>query len=189
MLNKPRNADIVARTHTELLYIEKEDFLRFLRDTPLPEMLIRLDKNRWEGARWTFEKNRILAALSPMLKNQLMCHLKAKEVKAGTSLYEVGDPVQWYYLIDSGEVLWRKNGWEVVLGAGSFVGEFGPSLGCLVHSCQARALSDLKVFTIRRDEMRAFIKSNPGTYVRMGRSLSDILRRQGRPVEEEGCFR
>lgn len=182
ILNNPRNADIVARTRTELLYIEKEDFLRFLRDTPLPEMLKRLDENRSVGARWTFEKHRILAATSPLQKNQLMCHLDGEFVAEGTYLFRQQDEVEWYYLIDSGEVLFQRDGREVVMGPGSFVGEFGPSFDLTRHQSSARALSDLETYRIGADEMRSFISSYPGTYVRMAKSLSDTLKQQGRPV-------
>jgi CRP-like cAMP-binding protein len=182
ILNKPRNADIVARSRSELLYIEKEDFLRFLRDTPLPKMFKRLDMNRSVGARWTFEKHRILAALSPLQKNLLMCYLEADHVPEGTSLFEPGDPVDWYYLVDSGEVLLQRKEREVVLGPGAFVGEFGPSLELDNHSSRALALSDLEVYKLKGTEMKAFISSYPGTYVRMARSLSDTFKQQGRPA-------
>ena len=182
ILNNPRNADIVARTRTELLYIEKEDFLRFLRDTPLPEMLKRLDENRSVGARWTFEKHRILAATSPLQKNQLMCYLDGEFIAEGTYLFQEHDEVEWYYLIDSGEVLFQRDGREVVMGPGAFVGEFGPSFELQRHHSGARALTDLETYRIHAEEMKSFISSYPGTYVRMAKSLSDTLKQQGRPV-------
>lgn len=185
ILNKPRNADIVARTHSQLLYIEKEDFLRFLRDTTLPKMFKRLDKNRTEGARWTLEKNRILAALSPLQKNLLMCYIKVDHVPQGTVLFAPQDKVHWYYMIDSGEVLLQRGDREVVLGPGAFVGEFGPSLEISHHSSRAVAQTDLEVYKLKATNMRAFVSSYPGTYVRMTKSLSDTLKQQGRPIGGE----
>lgn len=182
ILNSPRNADIVARTRTELLYIEKEDFLRFIRDTSLPQMLIRLNENRSVGARWTFEKHRILAAMSPLQKNRLMCHLEPRSVTRGSYLFRPGDVVDWYYLVDSGEVLFRREQREVVLGPGSFVGEFGGALPSPQHRACARALTELNLYKLHVQEMKAFISSYPGTYVRMAKSLADTLKQQGSPV-------
>ena len=182
ILNKPRNADIIARTYSELLYIEKEDFLRFLRDTSLPKLFKRLDKNRTEGARWTLDKNRILAALSPLQKNLLMCYIKVDHVPEGTVLFKPEDKVKWYYLINAGEVLLEKDEREVVLGPGAFVGAFGSTLEVINHSSKAVALTDLEVYKLKASNMKAFISSYPGTYVRMTKSLSDTLKQQGRPV-------
>ncbi len=176
ILNQPRNADIVARTTTELLYIEREDFLRFVRDTPLPEIVRRLDQNRSIGARWTFEKHRILAAMSPHQKNQLMCTMRGETIPAGSYLYRAGEEVRWYYLIDSGEVRVRRGDEQVILGPGGFVGEFGPSYECSHHSSEAQAHTEMAVYKIAIEDMRAFFRSNPGTFVRMSKSLEKSLR-------------
>ena len=176
ILNQPRNADIVARTRTEVLYIEKEDFLRFISGTPLPELFKRLDKNRSGGARKTFEKHRILAALSPLQKNQLMCWMVEDTLSRGAFLYREREPISWYYLIDSGEVRVRNGDREATLGPGSFVGAFGTSLKSTHHHSEAQALTDLHVFKVSAADMKTFFASNPGTRVRMGKSLKDTLR-------------
>jgi len=103
-------------------------------------------------------------------------------VPEGTYLFREQEEVDWYYLIDSGEVLFQRDGREVVLGPGSFVGEFGPSFDLSRHHSSARALTDLETYRIGAEEMRSFISSYPGTYVRMAKSLSDTLKQQGRPV-------
>lgn len=162
ILNKPRNADIVARTHTELLYIEREDFLLFVRDTRLPEIVKRLDQNRSFGARWTFEKQRILAGLSPIQKNQLMCAMVNDRIAAGSRLFSAGDPLECYYLIDTGQV---RVG-NTLLGPGALVGEWDVER----HRSEATALTDLSVFKISAVDMRAFFTTYPGTYIRLTRS-------------------
>ena len=178
ILNQPRNADIVARTLTELLYIEREDFLRFIRDTDLPQIFTRLDANRSVGARWTFEKHRILAALSPLQKNQLMCSMVSATIPAGTYLYRQAGEVHWYYLVDSGEVRVRRNDGEAVLGPGAFVGEFGPCFQADRHGSEALAETDLSVYKIASNDMKVFFNSNPGTFVRLAKSLRETLRQR-----------
>lgn len=174
ILNKPRNADIVTRTRTELLYIDKEDFLRFVRDTPLPAMLKRLDENRSFGALWTFEKNRILSALSPLQKNQLMCSMLSVSIPMNAYLYREGDQVDWYYLVDTGEVRLRQVDLEITLGPGALVGEFGQSFEVDRHSTEALALSPLSVFKISAEAMKDFFRAYPGTFVRIAKNLSDL---------------
>lgn len=176
ILNQPRNADIVAHTRTELLYIEREDFLRFIRDTSLPDVIRRLDKNRSVGARWTFEHHHILAALSPLQKNQLMCTMVTCTIGAGARLFQPGDTLEWYYLIDSGEVVLRRGGDEATLGRGALLGEFGPCFEDSCHSDEAQALTDLNVYRISAEDMRSFFRSYPGTFVRLSKHLGDVLR-------------
>jgi CRP-like cAMP-binding protein len=180
ILNKPRNADIVARTRTELLYIERQDFLRFIRNTDLPEIFTRLDANRTEGARWVFEKHRILAGLSPLQKNQLMCFMLTTTMEKGTALFQEGEEVRWYYVVAQGEVRIEREGREAVLGSGAFVGELGRSYEASIHAWRARAETDLKLFKIAADDMHTFFSSYPGTFVRLAKYLNDTIRRGGR---------
>jgi len=179
ILNKPRNADIVARTRSELLYIERQDFLDFVRDTPLPEMFRRLEANRSFGARWTFQKHRILTALSPLQKNQLMCCMVKDQVAEGTALFRQGDRVQAYYLVDQGSIEVIRGTQRAVLGPGALVGEFDPGLSREHHGLEVVARSPLEVYRIEADEMRAFFGQNPGTLIRLAKHLDDTLRQGG----------
>lgn len=176
ILNQPRNADIVARTRTELLYIEREDFLRFVHASPLPDIVRRLDQNRTVGASWTFEKHRILAGLAPLVRNQLLCTMIADTVPAGAYLYQAGEEVSWYYLIDTGEVRARRAERECILGPGAFLGELGRSFEVARHGSEAQAITPLKLFKISAQDMREFFRSNPGTFVRLSKWLEETLR-------------
>lgn len=181
ILNQPRNADIVATTHGELLYIEREDFLRFVADTPLPNIFRRLDENRSMGARWTFEKNRILAALSPLQKNQLMCAMVHGHWKAGEYLFREGESLTRYFVIDSGQVRMRRGSSEALLGPGDLIGELGDSYEASHYSAEARAETDLRLYTLAVEDMQAFFRSNPGTFVRLSKALSETLKHGGCP--------
>jgi CRP-like cAMP-binding protein len=174
---QPRNADIVARTRTELLCISREDFLRLVRDTTVPSTFQRLARNRARGARWLFEKHRCLAHLSSLQKNQLLCRMRSATIRKGELLFRAGDPVSRYYLIDTGEVELCKDGREILLGPGSLVGELGEGMDSHLHSTSARASTDLWVYTIESEDMLNFFRSNPGTMIRIARWQHDRLER------------
>lgn len=171
ILDVPRSADIIAVTRTELLYMLRDDFLHFIRETNLFQIFTRLNMNRLFGARWIFEKHRILAGLSALQKNQLMCMMISEEVPSGTYLFRIGDRITSYFLLDKGTVKIIRDGKEKVLGPGSPLGEFDRTLRATHYSLDARAESDLVIYRIRENDMKAFFKINPGTYVRLVKSM------------------
>ena len=179
---QPRNADIVARTRTELLCITREDFLRLVHDTSLPSTFHRLARNRSKGARWVFEKHHSLSALSPLQKNQLMCRMRSATIAKGSPLFAAGDKIGRYYLVDTGEVLLEQQGREILQGPGSLVGELSGSPDQTHHSASARAQSDLWVYTLEADEMARFFRANPGTFVRISKRLRESLRQASPPA-------
>lgn len=179
ILDQPRNADIVARTRTELLTIDREDFLRFVRGTSIPDIVRRLDTNRSVGARWTFEKHRNLAALSSWQMNTLLGAMVAVDIAAGTVLYQVGDPVEAFYLLDTGSVKVRRDAVEASYGPGALLGEFGSRLKHERHSSSARTETEVHAYRISLEDILDFFRSNPGTFVRMSKNDAEHLRRGG----------
>ncbi|MDQ7824952.1 MAG: cyclic nucleotide-binding domain-containing protein [Candidatus Eremiobacteraeota bacterium] len=170
ILGEPRNADIKALTRTELIYINANDFLHFIRGTGLAQIFKRLNANRLFGARWLFEKHRILDGLTPLQKNQLMCMMEIREIRKGASLFRKGEPVSSYFLIDTGTVQISRDGKEAPAGSGTLVGEFDRNLDAARYSSEAQALSDVRAYRIDAIDMKAFFKANPGTYVRLVKS-------------------
>ena len=177
ILNQPRNADIVARTRTELLAIEREDFLRFVRGTTIPEIVRRLDTNRSEGARWTFEKNRHLSALTSWQMNTLLGAMEGVVIPTGTTLYQQDQEIEAFYLIDTGQVRVCRSERETVVGSGVLLGEFGPCLELGRHESSAQTLSEVHAYRIGIEDLREFFRANPGTFVRLSKSYSESLRR------------
>ncbi|MHC9540192.1 MAG: cyclic nucleotide-binding domain-containing protein [Vulcanimicrobiota bacterium] len=166
ILGLPRSADIVARTPAELLYMSRHDFLHFIKDSNIADIFRRLNINRLLGARQIFDKHRVLAALSCLQKNQLMCMMKREDMVKGTVLYNYGDAIMSYYLIEHGEVLMQWGDREVRLGPGATVGDFDRNLAARVHTGKAVALTNLSLFRIMADDMRSFFAANPGTFIR-----------------------
>ncbi len=166
ILGLPRSADIVARTPVELLYMSRHDFLYFIKDSNISDIFRRLNINRLLGARQIFDKHRVLAALSSLQKNQLMCMMKREDVEEGTTLFSVGAAITSYYLIERGEVMMQWGDREVRLGPGAMVGEFDRDLTATVHTGKATALTNLSLFRIKADDMKSFFSANPGTYIR-----------------------
>lgn len=176
---QPRNADIVARTETELLCISKEDFLRLVRGSSIPNTFQRLAANRAQGARWLFEKHRSLATLSPMQRNQLLCRMHRTFIPQGQQLFRAGDPVERTFLIDSGQVQLIGESHSPIVGPGCLVGELGDGLEDGVHRFGAQAHTDLWAYSIGASEMAAFFQCNPGTLVRAARWQKECLTAQG----------
>lgn len=177
ILNQPRNADIVARTKAELLAIGREDFLRFVRGTSIPEIVRRLDTNRSEGARWTFEKNRHLRGLTSWQMNTLLGAMEGVLIPPGITLYQQGEEMEAFYLIDSGQVRVCRSQEETEVGPGVLLGEFGPYLELGRHESSAQTVSEVHAYRIGIDDLRDFFRANPGTYIRLSKSYSESLRK------------
>jgi CRP-like cAMP-binding protein len=171
VLDQPRSADVVARSHTELLYMERHDFLHFIRDTNLKEFFERLALNRNWGVWWLFEENRILQGFSPLQKNQLMCIMHAQEVEKGTILYSLDKEFTSYFIIDTGQVMITRDEKEVIASRGTVIGEFDRAGRARHHSSTACALTDLSLYRISTDELKLFFRANPGTYVRLFKTI------------------
>jgi len=166
ILGLPRSADIVARTPVELLCMSRHDFLHFIKDSNIADIFRRLNINRLTGASQIFDKHRVLAALSCLQKNQLMCMMKREDMVKGTVLFNYGDAIMSYYLIEQGEVLMQRGDNELRLGPGATVGEFDRNLTARVHTAKAVALTNLSLFRIMADDMRSFFTANPGSFIR-----------------------
>jgi len=171
ILDQPRSADVAARTHLELLYMERHDFIHFLRDTHLKENFTRLANNRKRNARLLFERHPILETMSPRQKNQLMCIMQRKEIPRGACLYHVGEPVVSYFLIEKGDVMVCEGDRKFVVGVGALIGEFNRALQVTYHSSEAWAETDLSVYRIPAGELKVFFQMNPGIYLRLLKAM------------------
>lgn len=189
ILDQPRNADVIARTLTEVLYIEREDFLRLIYQTPLPDIFRRLETNRSAGARWTFEHHRILARLSPWQKTQLLCSMRPATLNRGQQLFQDGDRVTHFYLIDRGTVRVRSKQSQGLFGPGSLIGSYGASMESTHHTFSAWAEEELAAYLLEVQDIHAFFHANPGTFVRLARDFADHLYSHPRPATDARATR
>lgn len=168
VLNQPRSADVVARTRLEVLYMERHEFLHFIRGTGLVAVLRRVAQNRVQGAWGLLDEHRILRDLTPFQKNQLLAIMKSEQLRQGALLFEAGAPVEHYFLVSQGQVRLRLAGGRSVLARrGALLGELSRQAGPLRHRFSAEAASDVSVYRIAAADLQGFFRANPGTLVRL----------------------
>ena len=95
----PRSADVRAKTALSLLWIDKHDFLSFLRGTDLPQALVRLAQNRDLPSWDLIGENGVLRELGAKQRTRLQARLEHRIVEAG-----VGLEADAAWLIDDAEV-------------------------------------------------------------------------------------
>lgn len=168
ILQQGRAADLVTLTDVELLWMERRDFLAFIRDTRLPSMFRRLAENRVLGSWELFDANRVLRQMTALQKNQLTILLDHEEAPAGAWLFRPGDPVGRYFLVDQGHVrVTHPDGTSMLVGRGGLVGEPDRFLQVERHLFSARAEETCQLYHISRSDLARFFRENPGTQVRL----------------------
>lgn len=168
ILGEGRAADLVTRTPVELLWMERRDFLAFIRDTNLPTMFRRLAENRVLGSWELFDANRVLRQMTALQKNQLTILLDHEVTPAGTWLFRPGDAVTRFYLVDQGHVrVTTPDGNSLLVGRGGLVGEPDRFLQVERHRFGARAEENCQVYHIAKTDLAKFFRENPGTQVRL----------------------
>jgi CRP-like cAMP-binding protein/ribonuclease BN (tRNA processing enzyme) len=172
ILNQPRSADVIARTKLELLYIERHDFLAFIRGTRLPDVFRRIAQNRVLGSWSLFEENKVLRGMSPFQKSSLTAILHHERFSPDQALFSESDRVLSYFLIDQGQVELDGR----ICSRGHLIGELDRHLRPKVHSGTARAITEVAAYRIRASDFRSFFQENPGTYVRLLECTSDPSR-------------
>ncbi len=175
ILQEPRAADLVARTDVELLWMDRRDFLGFIRDTKIPDLFRRLADNRVLGSWQLFDANRVLRQMTALQKNQLTILLNHDEAAAGAWLFKPGDPVTRYFLVDQGHVrLLSPDGHSMLVGRGGLVGEPDRFLKVERHQFGARAEESCQLYQITRGDLARFFRENPGTQVRLLDSIHGV---------------
>ncbi|GMU55371.1 MAG: hypothetical protein AMXMBFR33_45170 [Candidatus Xenobia bacterium] len=188
ILQEGRAADLVTRTPVELLWMERRDFLAFIRDTDLPSMFRRLAENRVLGSWELFDANRVLRQMTALQKNQLTILLKHEEAAAGSWLFKPNDPVTRYFLVDQGCVrVTTPDGESLMVGRGGLVGEPDRFLHVERHRFGARAEERCQLYHIARADLARFFRENPGTQVRLLDMIQGV-RYQPRRKEPRGGF-
>ncbi len=176
ILNQARTADVIARTDVEMMTLDRHGFLYLLRGTDIARRLVRLARAREERSWELLEQNSALRQLSGPQKTQLQTYLELTPIKAGTSLWKQGDPVQAAYLIDQGEVVLvgEEGGSDPgkstpamaapskPFGAGALLAYVDGLRGGGKHASTAHVVADGRVFRIEAADFTKFLGDNPG---------------------------
>jgi CRP/FNR family cyclic AMP-dependent transcriptional regulator len=92
---------------------------------------------------------------------------------AGAVLFRRGDPADCLYFLAEGRLLLEELGVE--LGPGSLVGEIGIFTPAGTRTATARALDDIEVYVMRRDEALALYRRDPAFGIYLVRLITTRL--------------
>ncbi|MDC3378948.1 cAMP/cGMP-dependent 3',5'-cyclic-AMP/GMP phosphodiesterase [Planctomycetota bacterium] len=164
LLGQPRNADVVAVTDLELVKINRYDFRHLLRGTDIPERLVRLAKIREERSWELFAKNMVLEPLTSAQKTQLQSFLEVVDLTEGQVLWSAGQPAEFAYLIDQGEVALEGYADDRLLpfGSGAFLGEIDALVEKGTVRAAARVEESGRAFRISGTNLARWFDQNPG---------------------------
>ncbi|MBI3926704.1 MAG: cAMP/cGMP-dependent 3',5'-cyclic-AMP/GMP phosphodiesterase [Armatimonadetes bacterium] len=174
IMELPRAADVFAREDVELLWISRDDFLSFIRNTELPWLFRRVAQNRITDSWALFAQNSILKTLTPFQKTQLLAIMGKREAAPGEQLFAAGSPVDRLFLVERGEVRVRRGGEERTVGRGALIGGVSRLDQKAVYPAEARACERVRLFRLKMPEMERFFRSNPGAYVRLLRAADEL---------------
>lgn len=167
-LDVDRVADVVADGPVELLSMGRADFYYFIRGTGLATQFRRVAENRVLGCWPLLEESEVLSSLSSYQKTQLLSIMNLEEYPEGTVLYAAGEPVTSFFMIDAGEVLVeKKSGKRKIVGRGRLLGRLERTLSPGRHTATATCVTDLIAYEVSANDLLAFLRSNPGAYVRL----------------------
>ena len=174
VLDRPRIADVIARSDVEALTILRRDFLDFIRGTEISELFHQAALNKTEGHWSIFEDNRLLQSLSTFQKNQLLAIMVHAELAPREALFEADSPVEYFWLLKSGAVqVTLPTGQKQDIQRGALLGRIGEDMGADQHGVSAHAQTAVEIYKLPITGMRAFFRANPGSFVRILRQQNE----------------
>lgn len=172
VLDTPRNATVKAYTDCELVTINRSDFIKFIANTDLPDLLHRVAHNKLNDLWPVMKANRSLNPLSPFQRGQLLSILEPRDYKAGEVLFTAGGLPLEVYLVATGAVrLISTQHGEFMATRGAVFGRFPEKDRLVTHEVSAVATQGTRVFIASVNKLRSFFRRNPGTFVRLSRIL------------------
>ena len=164
----PRSATVVAATHVELLYMNRFDYLRFVRETGIIEHMQRLAANR-DARTWRlFDKHPVLRTLSSPLRTRLQAIMHREVHPEGTLLVRSDDNEAAAFLVSGGCLTTRcLDGERTHYGEGTLVTYVDAIIKREASGEAVRVTSDAVVYRLEYEGFREFLLDNPGLYLRL----------------------
>ncbi len=167
VLNQPRTADVVARTAVELLSLDRHGFLYLLRGTDIPTRLARLARAREARVFELFEQNSALRQLSSPQKTQLMTFLEPIDLGVGDRLWKEGDPIAFFYLLDTAAVVLtypsaHPDARREPFATATFFADVDALRDARPHEATARTVQAGQAYRVRAADLGKFLEGNPG---------------------------
>lgn len=195
IMDIPRQSDVYAETDVVALTIEKNKFLQFIHGTDmlmdLKKLNIIRDTNTWK----TFSRSKHFNSLTSYQLTQLELILEMEGIAKGRFLIKENETFEKVYIIREGTVDVFKNVYDKIeidsndvheiktyidtvlstptlkkideMGEGAFIGEVYKISNNIPAGYSFRAGTDLKVYSVSRENLIEYIKKNPGVYMRM----------------------
>jgi len=159
---QPRSADVRARSELDVLAVDKNDFLAFLRGTDLAQALIRLAKNRDLPSWDLIGENPVLRLLGAKERTRLQAVLEHTPIAAGQRLWREGDVVDTGWLLDDALVeLITGDHAPVRLGRAAFLGDGEAILHGGRHASRARCLRAGGAFRVAAGHLTEILEQSP----------------------------
>src|SRR5256885_4145956 len=152
-----------------------------MRMPSAPQSLVH-DKRSDSGQYLLLRSVPLFAALDDAAVEELCAYLHPVELKAGSSLFRVGDSGDAMYFIESGRVritVTDADGREVILaslGHGDFFGEMA-MLGGHGRSADATVTEDSRLAVLARENFLTFVSSDARIVLEMLSAITNRLRR------------
>src|SRR5438105_6974371 len=152
-----------------------------MRMPSAPQSLVQ-DKRSDSGQYVLLRSVPLFAALDDAAVEELCAYLHPVELKAGSSLFRVGDSGDAMYFIESGRVritVTDADGREVILaslGHGDFFGEMA-MLGGHGRSADATVTEDSRLAVLARENFLTFVSSDSRIVLEMLSAITNRLRR------------
>ncbi|MFC1742955.1 cyclic nucleotide-binding domain-containing protein [Candidatus Riflebacteria bacterium] len=170
ILDTVRNADVIALTPMTLLYINKEEFLEFIRDTHVEENCRRLALVREKGVWECLEKNWLFSEMTITQKTHLAAMMYFSDFKPGQVFLDYEDELNDLFLLNKGRVSMEilEVGEPYIrkeLNTGDLVSDFGEFQRIGKQRLRLTATENAEVFLIPGPHFRQFLKLNTGLMV------------------------
>lgn len=182
---RPHNFSAIALSDAVLWTLYRSDFEELSLQYPAISLALNrlLGEKLMELERHYLEKElrhlRLFSSLDPGILEHLSSRLKPVRFKAGEIIFREGDPADFFYLIESGQVeIVKKVGREealiALLGEGDFFGEMALLRGT-ERSATARARTDLELWGLEKKDFDEILLRYPSITVSLSKILSDRL--------------
>ncbi len=168
LLNKPRNANVIAETDMKVLTMDKYDFLYFIRGTEVARRMKVVAINREFDSWQLFDDTPVLKGLSATQRTHLQGIISREKIEKGTIFAYQGKVRNKFFLVDSGVVgLLRDNREVVRAGRGSFLFKIYADMRKGGYRFSYKALEDSIIYTVDIYEFYHFLEKNPGVFLSM----------------------
>ncbi len=168
VLNTKRTADVVAVTNVESFSIEKQSFLRLIRNTSVEKYIRTLASVR-DAVSWNVIKtNSYFGDLSSSQVTQLESMLEPVEKNAGEIILNEGEYYTDLWLFATGEVqVFKKDTFIRTCSKGDFIGNFFMIKDRKPADFTYKAVSKSSLFKMKAQSMADFLSANPGVHMKM----------------------